>query len=926
VTRGFPASDREETLHRYLENGLEAFLTESRFAPLASLQVWVKAGSIDEEEDEAGIAHVLEHMLFKGSTKFPEPGGLAALVESAGGDVNAYTTFDHTVYYMTVPSDFVAKGTELLLDTVFASLIDAGELARELEVIREEIRRGRDNPSRIVSQNLFSALFGGTRFARPVIGFEDVVEGFTREKVRAFYERWYVPNNMTFIAAGDFNKDELHAHLSTMARTYRPSSVPERTRPPLAALTGGPASSPVSIVRGPYQEVRFQIGCRAPTLEDAELAAWEMFASVLGHGDSSRLAREVRDEMQLVLGIDSDVYSPRYPAGMFNFGFYGKASTALEAFSRSLQEIDALAKFGPQPEELARVLNTVKAERVYARESVEGVARTAGLSLMTSLKMDFEDAYVAALGKVTPPKVREVAQSVLRAYARGEYAISLAMTRESGGEWTEETFRSALTSIATSAAAASTAVHSGTEPSVLALDDADVDAVLKPYVENVSITNPDVRQWLYSLPEGRELHFNWRRSERLPLASLCLTWRAGHGLESADLAGLGTFVSQMLTRGTRKQGYKSFVAELEDHASSISAFSSRDIFGIRLDALEENAPRTLEMLLDALFRPGFEPEEFSRLMNETKDVLVAQRDSPGSRLARLSSPLLYGNHAYGFPSYGTEESLANITLGRVQEHWARLLAGARTFVVSCAGRFPLEDFSSRLHAELLSYVQSHPHAAFPADARSLPPFPTLADKRVAFGELEREQAHIGVNVRGLTLTDPRRTALELAANILGGQGGRLFMDLRDKRSLAYSVSASQSPGLLAGVFSTYIATASHKAAEAVAGLKEHIEALARELVGEDELARAKASVLGSQAVDAQHLHTQASQLAMSDVYGLGFDNFLRFQERVKAVTREDILAVMRSILAENPPVVGIVGPKETWVPEPNDPILKWNLG
>jgi zinc protease len=180
-------------------------------------------------------------------------------------------------------------------------------------------------------------------------------------------------------------------------------------------------------------------------------------------------------------------------------------------------------------------------------------------------------------------------------------------------------------------------------------------------------------------------------------------------------------------------------------------------------------------------------------------------------------------------------------------------------------------------------------------------------------------------VRGLTLTDPRRTALELAANILGGQGGRLFMDLRDKKSLAYSVSASQSPGLLAGVFSTYIGTASHKAREAVLGLKEHLEAIATELVGEEELARAKASVLGGQAMDSQHLHTQASQLAMSDVYGLGFDNFLRFQERIKAVSREDILAVMKSILTENPPVVSVVGPAGTWVPPLSDESLTWKL-
>lgn len=916
-----------DTLHRYLDNGMEVHLTESRFAPLVSLQIWVKTGSIDEEDHEAGVAHVLEHMLFKGTKKFPEPAGIAALIEAAGGDVNAYTTFDHTVYYLTGPADFVTRGAEILLDVVSDSLIDEEELARELEVIREEIRRSRDNPSRIVSQNLFSALYNGTRLARPVIGFEEIVETFTREKVHGFYKHWYVPNNMTFIAAGDFDKNALFESLNSLTKNFRPSSVPERTRPALPPWRSSASAAippPVTIVRGPYQEVRLQMGCKAPALEDADLPAWEMFASVLGHGDTSRLARTVRDDLQLVLGIDADTYSPRYPAGMFNFGFYGKASTARDAFSRALQEIAQLAQLGPQPEELARVLNTVKAERVYARESVEGVARTVGLSLMTSHKMDFEENYVAALSKVTPEMVRAVAQTVVSSYAKGEYSLSIAMAREANPDWTEDLLRAEV-------------AEAVTGKGVQGLCTPD-ETTGQPHKEIASATNPDVKQWHFSLDAGhtqgllpetkhthRELHFNWRRAERLPLVSLCLTWRAGQSLEAPEHAGLGTFVSQMLTRGTRKQGYKSFVTELEDKASAISAFSSRDIFGIRMDSLEENATRTLDMMLDALFRPGFETEEFQRLMNETKDVLVAQRDSPGARLSRLASPLLYGNHGYSHAAYGTDETLARFTPELVAEHWRKILSGARVFVASAAGRFPVEHFACRLHEELQAFAKCTPFEPFPEHAEHSPPFPLPTSTRVAFGELEREQAHISVNLRGLMLADPRRTALELAANILGGQGGRLFMDLRDKRSLAYSVSASQSPGMLAGVFSTYIGTASAKAREAIEGLKGHIEALANELVGEDELARAKASVLGGQAVDSQHLHTQASQLAMSDVYGLGFDNFLRFQERVKAVTREDIQGVMRSLLVEHPPVVCVVGPQGTWVPNQNDEVMAWNL-
>jgi zinc protease len=910
-------------LHKFLANGMEVHLQESHFAPLINLQVWVKTGSIDESDEEAGMAHVLEHMLFKGTESFPKPGGIAGMVEAAGGDMNAYTTFDHTVYYLTAPTEFAKQGAHILIDMVSKSLIDDQELARELEVIREEIRRGRDNPTRVVSQNLFSRIYSGTRLARPVIGFEEIVEKFTPERVRAFYRKWYSPNNMLFIGSGDFQSLEMFSHLNQVSQSFRPLSVPPRERPPLnvhGAFSHGRAA--VSLVRGPYQEVRFQLGVPAPGLHDVDFSAWEMFASILGHGDSSRLARTVRDDLQLVLGIDCDVYAPTYPGGMLSLSFYGKGSTADEALVTSLEQMQTLAEEGPQTEEMTRVLNAVKAERIYARESVEGLSRTAGLSLFTTGRLDFEDVYLENLSKVTLDEVQQVARKVLNHLHEGTFAVSCALARDVCEEWSEEHLRSLIKNTVDPS--------EKNEGHSQSLWSTQTEGIAHPQTqmrqEVVSPSHPDVRQWVFSLPHHRKMHFNWRVQTRLPVVSFCLTFRGGQQLESPTQAGLGTFVSQMLTRGTKKQSYTAFVTELEDRAASVSAFCSRDLFGIRLDCLEEHLPRVFSMLCDALFRPAFDAGEFEKVVSETKDILVAQKDSPGSRLARLSGPLLYGEHPYAHPAYGTETLLNSITLEEVQTHWLKLLTSCETFVVSCAGKFDTETLSQKMWEELRNFCTHHPHMTLPAlQNPQIPESPQAKEARTAHDVLEREQAHISLNFRALTLKDPRRTALELASTILAGQGGRLFLDLRDQKSLAYSVGASQSPGLLAGVFSTYIGTAANKAQQAMEGLKFHIEKMAKEPVAEEELSRAKASLLGSQAVDAQHVHTQATQLAMSDVYGLGFDNFLRFSERVKKVTTSDIQAVMRDLLEKNPPVLCCVGPEGTWSPEQGDPLLTWNL-
>lgn len=921
----------KEVIHRYLANGMEVYLHPSDFAPLVSLQVLVKAGSIDEADFEAGVAHVLEHMLFKGTHKHPGIGEIASTVEASGGDINAYTTFDHTLYYITAPSGFAAKGTEILLDVVQNSLLEPTELARELEVVIEEIRRGRDNPSSIVAKNLFKMAYKDTRLGRPVIGFEEVVGQFTGETVQSFYKRWYCPNNMIFIAAGDFDPEEMLELLHGHAKGFSPVSLAERERPALPEPRKAFVEAPVSLARGPFQEARVQLAVRAPSLESTETAAWEIFASVLGHGDTSRLTTVIRDELQLVTTIDANVFTPRYPEGLLSIGFFGRANSALMALQSAVGEIKKLAQNGPSSDEMRRVMAAVRAERIYAKESVEGIGRTAASALMTSSKLRFDEEFLEQLKAVRESDLQKIAGTVLAALACGHFHVSCALARDSLPELTEEDLRAAVRTSALPESISKTSSTAGGDAGALAaLNPPGISENSKATLQ-VSESNPAVKQLILPLPHGRTLHVNFRHSERLPITSGMLVWRGGMSLEPAQLNGVSAALAQMLTRGTRKQSYRNFVAELEDYASGVSAFSSKDTFGIRFDALSEHTLRTFDMVLDCLFRPAFDPEEWQRVRKETEDVLIAQKDSPSNRLSRLSGPLLFGSHTYALPSLGTEASLERLTLNDIQAQWTSALTAPRDFVLSLAGTFNLEALAKRVQAELSTWLENMPQTnpltkpMSAQEASLLKWHPQMSDNRVGYDEIEREQAHITVSFRAIALTDSRRTALELAANILAGQGGRLFLDLRDRRSLAYSVGASQSPALCAGVFTTYIATAAHKVEEAVLGLKLHIERLAVEPPTEEELSRAKRSVLGSQLIDSQHHHYQASQLAMSDVYGLGYDNFLRFEERVTSVTSTDIQNLVRELLANNPPVICIVGPKGVWVPRTTDASLSWSI-
>ena len=191
-----------------LKNGMTVILQENSSAPVTAVNVWVKTGSTCETEEESGLAHVHEHMLFKGTKKYAV-GEIAKTIEGGGGDINAYTSFDETVYYVVSASRFLPSTLDILADVMQNSTFDPTELAKELEVVQEEIRRGEDTPGRVLSQKLFSTAYEKHPYRNPIIGTKESVNSFNRKKVLNFYNKWYTPQNMVLVVVGDFKTKKL---------------------------------------------------------------------------------------------------------------------------------------------------------------------------------------------------------------------------------------------------------------------------------------------------------------------------------------------------------------------------------------------------------------------------------------------------------------------------------------------------------------------------------------------------------------------------------------------------------------------------------------------------------------------------------------------------------------------------------------------
>jgi zinc protease len=294
-----------------LDNGLRVVVQEDHFAPVVAIQVWVKAGSADETPDVAGAAHVHEHMIFKGTARRPV-GAIAAEVESSGGNINAFTSADHTVYHVVLASRYCRTGLDILSDAMLNTTFDPHELEKELQVVMEEWKRGEDSPTSRAATELFRLAYTTHPYGRPVIGFRETVEALNRERVVNFYQRWYHPNNMTLVIVGDIDREVVRRNVTELFGARETVELPVRPRtaePPQKELR-------LSAIDMNIEEFYLYLGYPIPPADHPDVFALDLLSFILGGGESARLVQTVQAEKELVNWISASAYTPE-DAGLF---------------------------------------------------------------------------------------------------------------------------------------------------------------------------------------------------------------------------------------------------------------------------------------------------------------------------------------------------------------------------------------------------------------------------------------------------------------------------------------------------------------------------------------------------------------------------------------------------------------------------------
>jgi zinc protease len=396
-----------------------------------------------------------------------------------------------------------------------------------------------------------------------------------------------------------------------------------------------------------------------------------------------------------------------------------------------------------------------------------------------------------------------------------------------------------------------------------------------------------------------------KRDPSVPVVAMRAVWTGGLRLETPAQNGINHLLAAMITRGCGDRGAEEIVRTVDEMAGTMAGFSGRNSFGLRGEWLAADWERGLDLMAECITDPSFPHTEFLRERRRTLDELEARKDSPGHVAFRLFAETLYDKHPYRMDVMGTPRSVTAISRKQLVDYYPRTYpVGAMTIAV--VGDVDPARVLARMRARFAG-VEARRRST-----RSVAPEPASARRgpREVYQFLDRQQAHLVIGFPGTTLDDPDRFALELLTTILSGQGGRLFLELRDRQSLAYRVGAFSVEGIDPGYLAVYIACSPDKLAAAYAGIREELRRVVEEPMTAAELERAQRYLVGTHDISLQRRSSVASAMAFHEAYGLGYDHHLRYAAAIKAVTARDIQRIAAEYMRWDSAVIATVKPRD----------------
>src|SRR5476651_2524121 len=586
-----------------LDNGLVIIVREDHSAPVVSAQAWCAAGSIHEGcWLGAGLSHVLEHMLFKGTTT--RPGSrIDQEVQEAGGYMNAYTSFDRTVYHIDVPNTGARTAIDILCDIMQHATLPPDELAKELDVIRREMDMGQDNPASRSGRRLFETAYTKSPYRFTIIGYPDIFNELKPENIRDYYTEKYAPNNCFYVVAGDIKNDDVIAQIKTAYEKTKARALPPNYLPSEPKQT----ASREIIEEAAIEMGHFHFAWHIPELRNADVPVLDVLSVLLGSGRSSRLYQQVRERQGVVHHVDAWTYNPG-STGLFGMSAVVDADKFIAARDAMLAEIEKIKSMSVSADEVQKAVKQFVSATLSARKTMEGQAQNLGGNWLAANDLNFSERYLAAVKNVSHADVQRVARHYLTAENRTLYAL----------------------------------LPTGTSPKISAAIEKNTDHPVQKF----------------TLSNGLRLLV--KEDHRLPFVEFRAAFKGGVLAETPANNGITLMLGKMLLQGTQKRSAEKIATEIESVGGHIDSYGGNNSFGVNAEVLSSDFSVGLDLLADVLLNPTFPAAALEREREVQIAHIRARRDNLLKSASNAMRRTLFGNTGYGLDTLGTEASVTKL--------------------------------------------------------------------------------------------------------------------------------------------------------------------------------------------------------------------------------------------------------------------------
>jgi zinc protease len=831
--------------HKILDNGLEVFVAENHNAPVFTMRVYVHAGSIHEDEYlGCGISHYCEHLVSGGTTHRRSEAEAQRIMKAIGGAGNAYTTSDHTCYYISTSATYMDSVIDLLSDWVLNCAIDEHEVERENGVIQREIAMGRDEPGRVIGK-----LYNGAMFVKhpehfPTIGYLELFQQLSRDDAVSYYERMYVPANMHVVAVGDFDAEEVMARIEAAFEQYPYES------PYMVYLPKDGKQMGMKYVEDEMEVALtyMTMGWRTVTLDHDDVYPLHVLARILGDGRSSRLYRTVKEELNLVHSIDASSYNPQYEAPDFTVHVtcdYEKTPAAREAIK---EVIYALREDLVTRKEMEKAKTQIASDKAFGFQDVEDQAGRIGVDVLRTGNPNYTEYYLERIAEVTRDDVQRVANKYL-------------------------------------------------------YDDALTVAVLKPTGATLEVAEKQTEMREASpvkkivLDNGITLLL--KEDHNVPLVNFRAYFRGGSSLEDPMNNGAFNLMARMLRRGTRARSAEEISEEVDGMGGQLFSGASEDNFSCNINILSDRFDEGLELIADLIMNSEFDPAEFDKEREHVVSMIKQRNDDWQEDAETRMRKVLYRDHPYGLDPLGEVPSVESLSRDDVYDLYAGYCTPAN-MVLAVFGDVDADYAEAAVDEAFGRFGRSG------YSVPEVAAWDGLDEDVMSLQSSDRQQAVIFMGYPCMDLGSDDWYAMRVLDGVISGigyPGGWLHETLRGQQ-LVYIVHAWNYALRGKGYFAVMAATQPATADTALAIIHEKVDRIRGELVTDEEIDMAKrvCNVM-EDLYYSQTTAAQATLAAQYEVMDLGYDHRYDFKEKIEAVSKEDIRDVARKYLNESATVL-----------------------